>query len=294
MTAGLNFASAENDTMIMSTESEEESKIKSEEERTGDIVGASEDGHFNISFDDGYSGYCINYGKPEATEGDKFTVQDTSEAVNHKSKESISNELKTFFVEYFDVAMEDKIKTQHIIWHFSDDFTGWRVDPNLIEEIKKTSNEKAIPDHGAVKKINNTTEAVFDFEVLKSTNPGYQDYFAYKIIFRDILENIEEELVQNNTSLKNESDKNISGENKTNITSPTDDTAKNETQKKISEPDLTIQESKDSTINDVQNDEKEENRVKGNLKKHVTGYNFIPALIILLFGIIVIVKYTRD
>ena len=90
MTSGLNIVSAENEadnntvTSIQTSE-EEKLKIKNEEDRTGDIVRASENGNYNISFDDGYNGYCINYGDHEASEGHKFTVQDTSEAVNHYS-----------------------------------------------------------------------------------------------------------------------------------------------------------------------------------------------------------------
>ena len=30
-------------------------------------VEASEDGHFNITFSDGYNGYCLEYGEKEAT-----------------------------------------------------------------------------------------------------------------------------------------------------------------------------------------------------------------------------------
>lgn len=290
MTSGLNAASAENElnsTLAASLE-EENLKVKSEEDRTGELVSANEDGHFNISFDDGYNGYCINYGDHEADKGNNFTVQDTIHAVNEKSGQSVGNELKTFFVNYYDVAMQDKVKTQHIIWHFTNDFKGWRVDPALIEEIKKASLENAIPDHGATRKINNTTEMVFDFEVLESHDSAHQNFFAYRITLREILEIIENETMENTTqnntlnnqtSIPNNSqeegklNKNDSGvrtENKTNLTPNT--------------------EKNDSSQKDSQNNKFE----NVSLKKHVTGYSYIPAIIILLFGLILLTKYARD
>ena len=295
MTIGLNCVSAENNTLIMSSEVEEdELKIKNEEDRTGDLVGASEDGHYNISFDDGYNGYCINYGDEEATKGNNFIVKDTSEAINRQSKQSIGNELKTFFVEYYDIAMQDTVKTQHIIWHFSDDFTGKRVDSKLMEEIKATSSQKIIPDHGAVKKINNTTEAVFDFEVLQSTNPGHQNFFAYKITYREIVQAIINETSNNNSNLTNDTLKNESTpttpENKTNTSENTPVIPKNKTEN------IKAQIKEDNTKNDIsnENDSKDSKSHKSYLKKHVTGYNFIPALIILLLGTLLLVKYARD
>ena len=290
MTSGLNAASAESDAncTLAAPLEEENLKIKSEDDRTGELVSASEDGHFNISFDDGYNGYCINYGDHEADKGNNFTVQDTIHAVNEKSGQSVGNELKTFFVNYYDVAIEDKVKTQHIIWHFTNDFNGWRVDPALIEEIKKSSLENAIPDHGATRKINNTTEMVFDFEVLESHDSAHQNFFAYRISLREILEIIENETmenttqntdVNNQTSIPNNSqeesglNKNESGVRTENKNNPTQNIEKNDSNKD------------DDQNNDFEN---------VSLKKHVTGYSYIPAIIILLFGLILLTKYARD
>lgn len=105
-------------------------------------VSATEDGHFNITFDNGYNGYCLEYGEKDADAGDRFLVVNTSYAINNKDSSNVGNYLKTFFVDFYDVAMEDKVKTQHIIWHFTDDFNGWRVDPELIESIKSTAAKK--------------------------------------------------------------------------------------------------------------------------------------------------------
>jgi len=295
MTSGLNIVSAENeaenDTVTsIQTSEEEKLKIKNEEDRTGDIVSASENGNYNISFDDGYNGYCINYGDHEASEGHTFTVQDTSEAVNHYSKKSIGNELKTLFVDYYDIAMQDSIKTQHIIWHFSNDFAGWRVDPNLIEEIKHTSSQKIIPDHGAIRKINNTTEAIFDFEVLDAHEEGHQNFFAYKITYRDIIEIITNESGIPETP-NNESENSTKTENATHMSK--NETINNETKENSTQitKNKTFTKNK-SNLDELTQNNEPENKI--NLKKHVTGYNYIAALVILVFGTILIIKYSRD
>lgn len=289
MTSGLNAASAENelnDTLAASLE-EENLKVKSEEDRTGELVSANEDGHFNISFDDGYNGYCINYGDHEADKGNNFTVQDTDYAVNEKSGQSVGNELKTFFVNYYDVAIEDKVKTQHIIWHFTNDFNGWRVDPALIEEIKKASLENVIPDHGATRKINNTTEMVFDFEVLESHDSAHQNFFAYRISLREILEIIENETLENatqNTDLNNQTSNSTVKQTEEELTK---NNVSNSTENKINVT--------SNIKNDSQKDDSENNDLENvNLKRHVTGYNYIPAIIILLFCLILLMKYARD
>ena len=81
VTTCMNFVSAENETNIFkSSESEEE-------------VLAREDGHVNITFDNGYNGYCINYGEHEAKTGQEYSVQDTTYATNKNSGESVGNYL---------------------------------------------------------------------------------------------------------------------------------------------------------------------------------------------------------
>ena len=192
--------------------------------------------------------------------------------------------------------MEDKIKTQHIIWHFTDEFTGWRVDPELMEMIRKSASEKVIPDHGAVKKINNTTEAVFDFEVLTSFNPANQNYFAYKITYRDIIELIENETNQTYPPL--------SGQNSTTDNNETKDENTNSTQKDHetvtlnnktrSEINPLIKNYSTDSSNQYTESENNDSEDTFNLQKHVTGYNYIPAIIILFFGTLLIIKFSRD
>jgi hypothetical protein len=192
--------------------------------------------------------------------------------------------------------MDDKIKTQHIIWHFTDDFTGWRVDPELMEMIRKSASEKVIPDHGAVKKINNTTEAVFDFEVLKSFNPANQNYFAYKITYRDIIELIENETNQTYPPLNPQNNSTNNNETKEDYFNSTQ--SENETIPPIGRTETQnnhlIENHSDSSNHMNTESEKGKYDDTFNLKKHVTGYNYIPAIIILFFGTLLIIKYSRD
>ena len=268
----LNFASAQNESEILIESSEIETKSKVDSE-----VKAREEGNFNISFDDGYNGYCINYGKNHALVGDSFTVTDTSHATNNKTGDSIGNYLKVFFVDFYEDAMRNEIVTQHTIWHFSDDFNGWRLDYDLIDNIQATALTKNIPDHGATLKINDTTEAVFDFEVLKSGNSNNQHFFAYKITYRDIMNEITDNNDTNPTDKSpaefNRTEKNPkrneSANNKNNITNIKNNQAVKENNyiKSSSKYDIT-----------EKNDDNSPNNSKMNLSKHKTGLNFLGTL----------------
>lgn len=278
----LNSASAENETEILrNSEAEEE-------------VLAREDGHVNITFDNGYNGYCINYGEHEAKIGYEYNVEDTSYATNKNTGESIGNYLKVYFVDYYEDAMRNDIVTQHTIWHFTDDFSGWRIDPILIENIKSTAANKTIPDSGAVKKINDTTEAVFDFQVLSSNKADHQNFFAYKITYRDIVNEIINST--NTTTGENKSD-NITDANKSNTTLKTNDTQKKpgkNAQDAIAKNEVTRHASDETPLKT--NDKKENSNDDSkdiNLKKHVTGKRTIGIFLLLIVLGIIAIKYTR-
>jgi hypothetical protein len=94
-TSGLNFVSAQNeldDILIRENEEEidESRQIRqqetseddqnmqnqrtSSENRIGEEVKALESGYRNVSFDDGYNGYCVNHNLQSTSRGEKFTV----------------------------------------------------------------------------------------------------------------------------------------------------------------------------------------------------------------------------
>ncbi|WP_296783660.1 hypothetical protein [uncultured Methanobrevibacter sp.] len=286
VTTCMNFVSAENETNIFkSSESEEE-------------VLAREDGHVNITFDNGYNGYCINYGEHEAKTGQEYSVQDTTYATNKNSGESVGNYLKVYFVDYYDDAMRNDIVTQHTIWHFTDDFNGWRIDPILIENIKSTASTKTIPDNGAVRQINNTTEAVFDFQVLSSDKSEHQNFFAYKITYRDIVR----EIIGNATSSNSTASENQNITNATENTTSTDkhennassieNTTSKEEQKNIAEP---AEGSGKTAADNARKVSKENNTKSINLSKQVTGKRTL-GIILLLIALVTIaaINVRRD
>lgn len=286
VTTCMNFVSAENETNIFkSSESEEE-------------VLAREDGHVNITFDNGYNGYCINYGEHEAKTGQEYSVKDTTYATNKNSGESVGNYLKVYFVDYYDDAMRNDIVTQHTIWHFTDDFNGWRIDPILIENIKSTASTKTIPDNGAVRQINNTTEAVFDFQVLSSDKSDHQNFFAYKITYRDIVR----EIIDNATSSNSTASENQNITNATENTTSTDkhennassieNTTSKEEQKNIAEP---AEGSGKTAADNARKVSKENNTKSINLSKQVTGKRTL-GIILLLIALVTIaaINVRRD
>ena len=150
------------------------------------IVYAEEDGHLNTTFSDGSKGYCLEYGEQEAKKNDKFYVKNTSFAKNSETGEDISKYLKTYFIDYYNETQKDKIVTQHTIWHFTDNFDGWRLNYTLINLIKQ--NPSTYNDIG-VKKWNSTHEMVYKFNVLLPMWTHHQNYWTYDIQFREITNN---------------------------------------------------------------------------------------------------------
>ena len=288
-TSSLNIAAAQNETGMMIANTEEEKVGK-----TGEKSMALENGNLNISFEDGYNGYCINYGKHEAKVGDSFTAKDTTFAVNSNSGQSVGNYLKVYFVDYYDHTLKNEIVTQHTIWHFTDDFNGWRLDYDLIDSIKATASTKTIPDYGAVKKINDTTEAVFDFKVFKSENFENQNFFGYKITYRNIIEEI---LKDNETredkpdGLKNSTPNNTTLTEKTSDTSTNSSNEKSEHQKSPSNISIPLK----GDENKIADYPEDKNGEKISLAKHVTGNGGVIGIVMLLLLLFfVAIKYTRD
>ena len=170
------------------------------------IVESEENGHLNTSFSDGSNGYCLEYGEKEAEIGDKFYVVNTSYAKNNVDNKAIADKLKVFFIEHYDFTQKmPPVYTQHIIWYFSDNFyhpisIGENMD--MIDEIIRSTHK--YPDFG-FKIVNNTTKMYFNFAVLISQYLHHQNYFAYKIWFEKIKENI-----TNNTNKTNKYQNNSS------------------------------------------------------------------------------------
>lgn len=134
----------------------------------------------------------------EAKENDKFYVENTSYARNKQTGKDISNYLKTYFVDYYNETQKDKIVTQHTIWHFTDDFDGWRLNYTLINLIKQNPSNY---DDVGVKRWNDTHEMVYKFNVLLPMWTHHQNYWAYDIQFREIINNTLNNTINNTINI---------------------------------------------------------------------------------------------
>lgn len=305
---------------ITENEAKEE---KNETDRIGESVSAASEGYQNITFSDGYQGYCANKHLNDAEIGDNFTVQDTYQLKNPNYNESVGNYLKILFVDHYDYVINDKLAATLTIWEFTDNLFKTEYYRDIIPEILKAAEEgRVIPDHGEVKKINNTTEAIFDFEYLVSSNEEIQNFFGFKITYRDIIN----EITNSTDSLENFTINNIpnedDAENKTeqteNTQNNTNKTTENNTQQtentqnnpnKTTENNTEIlitgkQENQSTNTNSVtpqQNYETNENNTSDSqeklqkLNKYVTGNEIaiISMTILILFSGL-IDKYKRD
>lgn len=213
---------AENNTTSLSNDNDSlDERVLNENNQ----VNATKSGIRNITFSDGYNGYCINLSKDSAENGSVFTPKDTSHAMNNKYNTPIGNYLKILFVDFYDFTIKDADATSEVIWDFSDRY--YLTSSNEITQtiLKLADNGRLIPDHGETKKINDNTEAIFDFQVFNPLNDDLQNYFGYKITFKEITNETSDE--NNTTDINNTN--NTSIENNTDSTSNNTNNTDNET-----------------------------------------------------------------
>ena len=160
-------------------------------------VTALEDGHLNTSFSNNYNGYCVEYTEQEAKKGDVFYVADTSHIKNNQTNKDASQYIKRYFIDYYNEAQKDTIVTQHMIWHFTDDFHGWRLNYTIINNIKNSNNNYG--DDGTVR-WNSTHDIKYSFRALLSPYEHHQNYFIYDILFIPINKTENNTDIQNHTS----------------------------------------------------------------------------------------------
>lgn len=176
-----------------------------------DKVYALEGGHFNTSFSDGFYGYCVEYGETEAVKGDMFLVCDTGSIRNSVTGKECGDYLKVYFLDYYSDAQKDKIVTQHMIWHFTDDFNGWRLNYTLIDLIKDKVDNQGVhySDSGYRVLSDNLTVMFWDFHSFLSPYVDYQDYFGYRVWFGDVgdipVNGTLENNMNNNSTISNNS-----------------------------------------------------------------------------------------
>lgn len=241
---------------------------------TDNITVALEDGHLNTSFNNNYNGYCIEYGEQEAKKGDEYYVSSTRD-------DNTSQYLKRYFVDYYNETQKDVIVTQHMIWHFTDGFDGWRVNKTLVNYIK--DSDKWYCDDG-VRRWNETHNMKYSFRMLFAQYEHHQDYFVYKIDFVPFCLNNTTDT--NNTIITNTT-------NTTNITEPINNITTNTTKP--------LNNNTTNTSNTIQQQNKDKtnisytlNNTKNiNLQKYKTG-NIIALLLLILPLIIAIIFVQKN
>mgnify|MGYP006873000105 CR=1 FL=1 len=161
---------------------------------------ALEDGHLNIMFSNDYNGYCVEYMEQEARKGDKFYITNTSHIKNNNSQKDVGQYLKRYFIDYYNETQNNEIVTQHTIWHFTDDFNGWRINYTIVDNIKNSNNNY---DDDGIKRWNNTHNMKYRFRTLLSPYEYHQNYFIYKILFIPIQNETENNTYNPNNILQN-------------------------------------------------------------------------------------------
>ena len=193
----------------------------SEDYNQDDEVYTTNGGIRNISFNNGYNGYCINMSLHSASANQRFSLANTSVIYNKQHNVYVGEYLKILFYNYWDTVNSDKSSTSNAIWRFTDEifipYTSSDYDGPIVSSLVKNvindyNSGFRVADHGAVKKLNNTTEMVFDFQTFLSPDETIQSYFGYKVSLRDIIDNS----TTNNTNNNNNTNSNIS--NNTNNT----------------------------------------------------------------------------
>ena len=224
------------------------------------VTYATEDGHANITFDNGYNGYCIEYGEHDAKIDDLFFIENASDIRNNPSNKDVSNYLKNYFVYHYDyMNANPAVYTQHVIWHYTDDFSHHITTPSwLIESINKSAENNKISDDGMMK-YNDTHIMIYHFISLISPNSDNQNFIGYQISFQ----NIPNETISNNITINNTS----------NNTDITNNTIINETNKIIN--------INEESIN-VKHFEEDEVKLSSNVSNYIAGNPLAPAAIAIL------------
>lgn len=181
---------------------------------------ALESGDSNITFSNNMTGYCIEYREHSASANDVFYIADTSKTINKNDGSDVGNYLKTFFIKFHNYTLQNNLTyrgepvsqsifNQHIIWHFTNNFTSpvTRNSSWLIDEIIKESLKEKLSDNGYYD-YENGTRAYYSFATLLASYEEYQNFFAYNIHFTDIPQDNDTVNETNTTNINNQTNVN--------------------------------------------------------------------------------------
>ena len=150
-------------------------------------------GFTDVPFSNGYRGFCIDAAKAEASNGDSFTMTDTSVAKNNNDNTDISQKLKILFVHCFtDLFVSDgnggyvldSLKKDssipYAIYDLTDNRYNWGEGKTLVNKVNAYTGP-AIPDDGHQITLENGDVITFHFAVAEPQKEGQQSFFLYKI-----------------------------------------------------------------------------------------------------------------
>ncbi|MBR5868700.1 MAG: Cys-Gln thioester bond-forming surface protein, partial [Clostridia bacterium] len=162
-------------------------------------VEALSGGSSNISFSNGYVGFCIDADERWVSVGESFTTTFTSVATNNISNEGVSQKLKVLFTQFFDelfvpdgdggYVVDDYLADgalQAAIWNITDDDYIWGTSKDLVNRVNAYTGP-AIPDSGYQLTLDNGDVVTFHFIVLEPTRvpeagtKPTQSFFAYRL-----------------------------------------------------------------------------------------------------------------
>lgn len=126
-----------------------------------------------VTFSDGFTGFSLDPSKGQITDQDGFTAISTAGVPQ-------ANYLKLAVVESYKAGNEGDIGS--VVSSFVDGSYQSSSNP-VVQSVLSSSD--SIGDYEVVK-INNNTEATFEFEVLEPVDSNKPSYFAYRVSFNTI------------------------------------------------------------------------------------------------------------
>lgn len=147
--------------------------VSEQNEELGNYIMPIAIGNNGIEFSDRFTGFCIDSSKAAINSNDKFTAENTN-------NDDLINHIKLAIIESYKAGKENNLGD--IISHV---INGDNGDDVVQAALKST---ESIGDT-AVVNIDNTTEATFTFELLKSADDSKSDCLAYKVSLKTIENN---------------------------------------------------------------------------------------------------------
>ncbi len=162
---------------------------------------ATNSGFSNVTFSDGYRGFCIDASLSGAENGDTFTsAKNTSVADHNATKEDVSQKLKILITQclneifvsdgnggYVMDSLKADSSVQSAVWNITDDRYVWGESKTFVEKVNAYSGPE-IPDEGYMITLENGDTITFYFKVFEPQKSGQQSFFAYKIVTNEVPE----------------------------------------------------------------------------------------------------------